>query len=294
MLVEVAPLVFENSSFALKGGTAINLFLRDMPRLSVDLVLVFTNHQAPRAEALSAINEGLRAIRDRLLDRGFDVQAVSVKDMGETKLLVRRDDLAVKIEVNTGIRGTIHPTRIASLTPAASDALMADLELPLLSPEEIYGGKLVAAMDRQHPRDLFDVMELFEHGGVTPQIRRAFVVYLASHNRPLHEVLFPRPKDIRLPYEGSFAGMTRALVSLDALLETREKLFRELPASLDADERDFLRTLALAQPDWLLFGIPHLKELPAIRWRLQNLEILEQTQPDKLREMAAALDAGLG
>jgi predicted nucleotidyltransferase component of viral defense system len=83
---------------------------------------------------------------------------------------------------------------------------MADLELSLLSPEEIYGGKLVAAMDRQHPRDLFDVRELFEHGGVTPEIRRAFVVHLASHNRPLHEVLFPQPKDIRLAHEGSFAG----------------------------------------------------------------------------------------
>ena len=155
---------------------------------------------------------------------------------------------------------------------------MADLALPLLSTEEIYGGKLVAAMDRQHPRDLFDAMELFEHGGVTPEIRRAFVVYLASHNRPLHEVLFPQPKDIRLAYEGSFAGMTNEAVSLDALLETREKLFRESPASLDANERDFLRTLALARPDWSLLGIPHLEELPAIRWRLQNLRELS-TEP---------------
>jgi predicted nucleotidyltransferase component of viral defense system len=289
LLVEVAPLVFEGGGFALKGGTAINLFLREMPRLSVDLDLVFTNHQMPRAEALEAINEGLRASRDRLLKRGFNVQAVSASDRGETKLLVRRDDLAVKVEVNTVIRGTIHPTRIVSLTPAASDALMADLALPLLSPEETYGGKLVAAMDRQHPRDLFDVMELFEHGGITPEIRRAFVVYLASHNRPLHEVLFPQPKDIHLAYEGSFAGMTKEAVSLDALLETREKLFRELPASLDANERDFLRTLALARPDWSLLGIPHLEELPAIRWRLQNLETLARKQPQRLKALADVL-----
>ena len=119
-------------------------------------------------------------------------------------------------------------------TAAASDALMADLELPLLSSEDIYGGKLVAAMDRQHPRDLFDVMELFAHGGITPAIRRAFVVYLASHNRTLHEVLFPTPKDISLAYEGSFTGMTTEPVTLAALLETRERLFRELPAALDA------------------------------------------------------------
>lgn len=294
LLVEVAPLVFEGGDFALKGGTAINLFLREMPRLSVDLDLVFTNHQMPRPEALAAINEGLRASRDRLLNRGFNVQAVSASEMGETKLLVRRDDLAVKIEVNTVIRGTIHPTRIVSLTPTACDALMADLELPLLSTEEIYGGKLVAAMDRQHPRDLFDVMQLFEHGGVTPEIRRAFVVYLASHNRPLHEVLFPQPKDIRLAYEGSFAGMTNEAVSLDALLETREKLFREFPASLVANERDFLRTLALARPDWSLLGIPHLEELPAIRWRLQNLRELARSQPGKLHALADALARRLG
>ena len=155
----------------------------------------------------------------------------------ETKLLVQRDDLFVKIEVNRVIRGTVHPTQMMSLIPAASDALMADLELPLLSPEEIYGGKLVAAMDRQHPRDLFDVMELFAHGGVTPEIRRGFLVYLASHNRTLHEVLFPTPKDIRLAYEGSFAGMTMEPVPIGALLETRENLFRELPAALDPNER---------------------------------------------------------
>ncbi|MDA0204750.1 MAG: nucleotidyl transferase AbiEii/AbiGii toxin family protein [Acidobacteria bacterium] len=294
LLVEAAPLVFEGGGFALKGGTAINLFLREMPRLSVDLDLVFTNHHMPRAEALAAINGALRASRDRLVKRGLKVQALSTGDLGETKLLVRRDDLAVKIEVNTVIRGTIHPTRTMSLSLAASDALMADLELPLLSPEEIYGGKLVAAMDRQHPRDLFDVMELFGHGGVTPEIRRAFVVYLASHNRPLYEVLFPKPKDIRLAYEGSFAGMTREPVSLDALMATSEKLLRELPDSLDTYERDFLRTLARSQPDWSRLGIPHLAELPAIRWRIQNVEALGRTQPARLRTLADALDARLG
>jgi len=294
LMVEIAPLVFEGGGFALKGGTAINLFLRELPRLSVDLDLVFTNHRLPREEALTAINGELRAARNRLLKRGFNVQAMSTSDLGETKLLVRRDDLSVKVEVNTVIRGTVHPDRMMSLSPAASDALMADLELPLLSPEEIYGGKLVAAMDRQHPRDLFDVMELFEHGGITPEIRRAFVVYLSSHNRPLHEVLFPKPKDIRLVYEGSFAGMTREAVPLDTLLETREKLFRELPASLDANERDFLRTLALARPDWSLLGISHLEELPAICWRLQNLETLARKQPERLKALANALDRLLG
>lgn len=293
LLTEIAPLVFESGLFALKGGTAINLFLREMPRLSVDLDLVFTDHRLPRPEALTAINEALRAAARQLARRGLKVQVVSVADMGETRLLVQRDDLSVKIEVNTVIRGTVYPTQTRALTAAASDALMADLELPLLSLEDIYGGKLVAAMDRQHPRDLFDVMELFAHGGITPGIRRCFVVYLASHNRTFHEVLFPTPKDIRLAYEGSFAGMTTESVTLDALVEARQRLFRELPAALDANERELLRTLARAEPDWSLLPIPHLEELPAIRWRLHHLQQLARDSPARLRALCEALDQRL-
>jgi predicted nucleotidyltransferase component of viral defense system len=293
-LVEIAPVVFEGGSFALKGGTAINLFFRELPRLSVDLDLVFPNHRLPRAEALAVITEALRVARSRLAKRGLKVHPVSAADMGETKLVVQRDDLPVKIEVNTVIRGTVHPTQTRALTASASNALMADLDLPLLSEEDVYGSKLVAAMDRQHPRDLFDVRELFAHGGVTPGIRRCFVVYLASHNRTFHEVLFPTPKDIRLAYEGSFVGMTAEHVTLEALVETRERLFRELPAALDAHEREFLRTLVRAEPDWSLLQIPHLEELPAIRWRLQNLQQLSREDPTRHRGLCDALDERLG
>jgi len=291
LLTEIAPVVFESGIFALKGGTAINLFLREMPRLSIDLDLVFTDHRIPRTEALAAINAALRAGRDRLGKRGFKVHTTSAADMGETKLLVQRDELLVKVEVNTVIRGAVHPVQLAALTAAASDALMVDLELTLLSTEDIYGGKLVAAMDRQHPRDLFDVMELFNHGGITPGIRRAFVVYLASHNRAIHEVLFPTPKDIELAYTGSFVGLTTKPVRLETLVDTRERLFQELPAALDVNEREFLRSLVRAEPDWSLLDIPHLEELPAIRWRLQNLKQLSRSQPARFLRLAESLDA---
>jgi predicted nucleotidyltransferase component of viral defense system len=102
----------------------------------------------------------------------------------------------VKIEANIVMRGTLYPVQKASLTEVARNLLLADLELPMASMEDVYGGKLVAAMDRQHPRDLFDAMQLFAHEGITPNIRRAFVAYLASHNRPVHEVLFPILRDI--------------------------------------------------------------------------------------------------
>jgi hypothetical protein len=130
------------------------------------------------------------------------------------------------------MRGTVHPVRTASLTPNARETLQADLEIPVVSLEDVYGGKLVAAMDRQHPRDLFDVLQLFAHEGITAGIRRAFVVYLASHNRPVHEVLFPSPRDIRQEFEHNFTGMTAEPVELDALLATRERLMRELQQGL--------------------------------------------------------------
>ena len=135
-----------------------------------------------------------------------------------------------------------------------------------------------------------DVMQLFEHEGITPGIRRAFVVYLASHNRPFHEVLFSTPLDIRLEYERTFVGMTTEPVTLERLLDTRARLQRELPAALDNAEREFLRTLARAEPDWSLLDIPHLEELPAVRWKLQNLQQLAISNTKKFDQMVSALD----
>jgi len=292
LLTQVAPLVFVDDSFALKGGTAINLFVRDMPRLSVDLDLVFRDHKLPREQALLRINEAIRRAAERLTRRGFQTHAL-VADAGETKLLVRRGHIELKIEVNFVMRGTVQPVRRASLTPVARDVLMADLDIPVVSLEDVYGGKLVAALDRQHPRDLFDVMQLFAHEGITPGIRRAFVVYLASHNRPVHEVLFPSLRDIQHDYVHNFSGMTAEPAPLDALLAARQRMLRELQQGLDEDERRFLLSLVAGTPDWSLLGIAHLEHLPGIRWKLHNLEQLRKANAKKFAEQADALAARL-
>ena len=292
LLTQVAPLVLMDDTFALKGGTAINLFVRDMPRLSVDLDLVFPDHTLPRDEALARINEAVRGAAERLAKRGFQTHA-PMAAAGETKLLVRRGPVQVKIEVNFVMRGTVRPVHQASLTPTARDVLMADLEIPVVSLEDMYGGKLVAALDRQHPRDLFDVMQLFAHEGITPGIRRAFVVYLASSNRPVHEVLFPPLRDIRHDFEHNFQGMTAEPVPLDALLAARELMVREIQQGLDEDERRFLLSLVAGAPEWALLGIDQLEHLPGVRWKLQNLAQLQKTNPKKFAEQAALLAARL-
>jgi predicted nucleotidyltransferase component of viral defense system len=290
LITRVAPLVFFDDTFALKGGTAINLFVRDMPRLSVDLDLVFPNHTLPREEALRRINTTIHESVKRLRKQSFQTHAVAAADAGETKLTVRRDRLEIKIEVNFVLRGTIHPVRVASLTPTARETLQADLEIPVVSLEDMYGGKLVAAMDRQHPRDLFDVMQLFAHEGITADIRRAFVIYLASHNRPVHEVLFPGLRDIRNEYESNFKGMTEEPVELEALLAARDRMIQELQQGLGAEECRFLLSLVAAEPEWSLLGVERLEQLPGLRWKLQNLKQLRNANPKKFREQSDALD----
>lgn len=292
LLIQLAPLVFVDDTFALKGGTAINLFVRDMPRLSVDLDLVFPDHTLPRDEALARINEAVRQAAERLKRRGLQVHAPAAA-AGETKLLVQRGPVQVKIEVNFVMRGTVRPVRQASLTPTARDVLLADLEIPVVSLEDVYGGKLVAALDRQHPRDLFDVMQLFAHEGITPGIRRAFVVYLASSNRPVHEVLFPPLRDIQYDFTHNFHGMTAEPVPLDALLAARERLVREIPLGLDEEERRFLLSLVAGTPEWARLGIDHLEHLPGVRWKLQNLAQLQRNNAKKFAEQADLLASRL-
>ena len=292
LLIQVAPLVFVDDQFGLKGGTAINLFLRDMPRLSVDLDLVFTDHTIGRNEAIARINAAVRDAADRLRARRLEVYVPGAGSDGETKLMVRSGAAEVKVEINTVMRGTVHRVRRASLTPLARDTLLADIEIPVLASEDVYGGKLVAALDRQHPRDLFDVMELFKHEGITPGIRRSFVVYLVSHNRPVHEVLFPELRDIQMDYERNFIGMTSQPTELAELLETRDRMIYELHAGLDANERRFLLSLVTAQPEWELLGIPHVSELPAVRWKLQNLARLQRERAEQFELSTRRLPVG--
>jgi hypothetical protein len=279
LLLEVAPEVFHDPVFALKGGTAINLFLHDMPRLSVDLDLVYTDHSADRDEALQHIGAALAAASATLESRGIHCERGSSAE--ETKLFVERARVRVKIEINHVFRGTVLPVVSRPLSENGQSTFFTDIELPVLDPDEIYGSKLVAAMDRQHPRDLFDVLGLYARNGLTPRIVECFVCYLAGHNRPIHEVLFANPIDITRAYSSEFAGMTRESLALDELLQVRTRLFSELPSALTAKHRDFLLGLLRCEPDWSLMHCPHLKDMPAIRWKLANLQRLREANPGK-------------
>jgi len=291
LLLETAPHVFRSSRFALKGGTALNLFVRDLPRLSVDIDIVYIDHRPSRDEALKEISDELAGIMKRLDAIDIQSEFLRTKTGDEVKILVQRAGSQVKVEVNFIFRGTVLPVQSRRLSDVAREQFTTELSLPLLAESELYGSKLVAALDRQHPRDFFDVRGLFLDSGLTPEIVECFVCYLAGHNRPIHEVLFSRDIDLAGPYESEFQGMTREEISLGELADARNRLRAELSAALTESQKSFLLSLAVGEPDWNLISCIHLAELPAIRWKLENLARLKklnstkfQLQADELRK----------
>jgi len=198
---------------------------------------------------------------------------------------------AINLEINHVFRGSLRPATLSSLKPVVEDQFLLELELPLLASEELYGSKIVAALDRQHPRDLFDLLGLYDEGGLSDGVVECFVSYLAGHNRPIHEVLFARKADVSRAYVNEFRGMTREPIELNVLLEVRERLFAELPAALTLAHRSFLLGLAAAEPDWDLMACPHLGDMPALRWKLRNLENLRTTNRRKFEGQAEQLSS---
>ena len=294
LLLEAIPVLFKEPKFAMKGGTAINLFVQDLPRLSVDIDVVFTDHTASREAALRRIGAALEVARNELNRRGLQAESPARAQGDESKLFLRRGRQQVKVEVNQVFRGTILPVRTLALTPESRRLFTTEVEAPVLATAELYGGKLVAALDRQHPRDLFDVHCLFESGGLTGEMVECFVGYLAGHNRPVHEVLFSRDQDLAATFENEFQGMARTPVDLDSLVAARHRLRRELGALLTEKHREFLMGLVQGEPKWELMQCGHLAELPAIRWKLQNLAKLKRSSPQKYARQSAELRAKFG
>lgn len=152
---------------------------------------------------------------------------------------------------------------------------------------DLYAGKIVAAFDRQHPRDLFDVRGLLVNEGVSDELRRAFLVYVISHNRPMAEVLAPTRKPLREEFARGFAGMTQAPVALADLEAAREAIIAAMVADMPEDHRRFLVGFKRSEPDWELLGIPQAQHLPPVMWKQRNLAKL----PDaKRRELTDSLE----
>lgn len=290
LLIKILPVIATESTFALKGGTAINLFVRNFPRLSVDIDLAYLPLE-PRNDALVNVKAALLRITD-LINTQVDTRAV-LQDhkVDELRIIVTSLGGTIKVEVSPVARGALHQPSILSVQPSVEDEF-GYAEIQVVSLPDLYGGKLCAAMDRQHPRDLFDVRMLLAEEGISRDIFVGFLTYVLSHQRPINEVMDPNWKPLDEIFQTEFDGMTLVNIELEDLIEVRSAMMTALQAHFTEKDREFLLSFKQGHPDWALFDYPNAEGLPAIRWKLQNIAQLAKNR-DKYTEQLSKLEVVL-
>lgn len=276
LLLQVLPFISRADVFALKGGTAINFFIRDLPRLSVDIDLTYLPVKG-RKESLQEIRRGIERIADEIKQRLAHLRVSSQTGGGTlSKLFIQDGDAQVKLEVNTVLRGAIFGPEHMELSARMQQDYEMFVSVQTLSFEDLYGGKLCAALDRQHPRDLFDVRLLLSNEGITDGVRKAFLGYLISHSRPISELLHPNVKPIDRLYSQEFSGMSREGDLLEELKQVQSSLAGRILHELTSDEKHFLMSFKRGTPQWDVMDLPMLKELPAVKWKLLNISRMDR------------------
>ena len=279
LLMDVLPFVAEERSFALKGGTAINLFVRDLPRLSVDIDLTYVPVH-DRTTSLAKVGRALERIASAIERQKKHIRVDRVRAEGEVvKLLVWRGRIRVKIEVSPVLRGCVREPTMRAVSPSV-EAEFGYIEVPVVHLYDLYAGKLCAALDRQHPRDLFDVRILLEQEGVDKELFEVFIVYVLSGDRSLADMLAPARQPIASVFEEQFRGMALRPVTVEELEQTRDRMIALIQSKLTDRQREFLLSFKRGEPDWDRLGVAGVADLPAVQWKLLNVRKMTRAKRD--------------
>jgi len=291
LLLRVAPEISRFEEFALHGGTAINLFHHNMPRLSVDIDLTYIPF-GERKKDLSTISSLLKALSDRLKKNipGIRTQT-KVQEGEEIKLFCTLGSATIKVEVNTVNRGIVNSTEQRPLCNAAQEQYESFFEMNLVPEEQLFGGKIVAALDRQHPRDLFDTMKFLDRKGLDEKILSGFLFCLFSSNRPFNEILQPNLLNQENTLDYQFKGMSNQKFTYQMFSYERDRLINSINKQLTAQQKNMIINVAIGQPDWI-YG--DWSGFPGIAWKLRNIEILKRENPNKFKSQIESLEKVLG
>ena len=287
LLLNVIPEIAKESCFALHGGTAINLFVRDMPRLSIDVDLTYIPIE-DRISSLQNISDALERAKKHIEKAVPHITVLHRIDAA--KLLVSVPGAAIKIEVNTVIRGILREPIKLTLNSKAQDAFEVFSAINVVPIGQLYGGKICAALDRQHPRDLFDVKYLLQNEGITNEIKEGFLLCLLCSDRPIHEVLSPNFLDQRAAMDNQFSGMSDEDFNYEEYEAIRKQLVQVIHQSLTHQDKEFLLNIKNLTPDWTQYNF---ERFPAVIWKLQNLQKLKDKNPKKHQELYEALKRNL-
>jgi hypothetical protein len=189
----------------------------------------------------------------------------------------------VKIEVSPVLRGCVREPTVRGVSPAV-EAQFGYIEVPVVHLDDLYAGKLCAALDRQHPRDLFDVQLLLKHEGINDGLLEVFVVYLLSSDRSLADMLAPNRQPLATIFEEQFRGMALTPVTVKELEQTRETMISLIRSKLTERQRQFLLSFKRGEPDWGLLNLTGAADLPAVQWKLQNVRRMAPTKREQALE----------
>ena len=284
LLLQVLPEVAKETCFALHGGTAINLFIREMPRLSVDIDLTYIPIE-DRSISLKNIIEALSSIKTNIERVVLKVKITLKEEI--LKLLITTTKAQIKIEVNQINRGVLGEIVELPLCENAQEEFNAFCAISVVSLGQLYGGKICAALDRQHPRDLFDVKYLLQNEGFTNDIKKGFVLCLLSSNRPLNEMLQPNLIDQQETMVNQFEGMSSESFTYEDFEASRAQLIETIHRNLTAKDKEFLLSFNNLTPDWSIYDF---ERFPAVQWKLQNLKMLKTKNLEKFNKFKVFLE----
>ena len=284
LLLSVLPEIAKEKCFALHGGTAINLFVREMPRLSVDIDLTYLPIEE-RVSSLEKIEAALDRIKEQVLRVIPSVQIHHQKAV--SKLQVSNEGLQVKVEVNQINRGVLSEPIEFPLCETAQQQFDAFCTMPVVPFGQLYGGKICAALDRQHPRDIFDVKYLLQNEGINEEIKNGFLLLALSSKRPVHELLQPNLQNQQSAFENQFSGMTANPFTYEDFETTRNHLVTKISESWNESDKQFLIGFSKLEPDW---GIHDFEKFPSVQWKIQNLTRFKKSNPNKYKEQVEMLE----
>lgn len=283
LLLAVIPEVSKEKCFALHGGTAINLFIRNMPRLSVDIDLTYVPIEE-REVSITKINGALQRIKTSIESV---VPAVSITHLpSDLKLLISTKKASIKLEVNQIKRGVYAPPFEAVLCETAQIEFDTFCTVPIVPIGQLYGGKICAALARQHPRDLFDAKFILDDEGFSEEVKKGFILCLLGGDKPIHEIISPNIIDQRSAMENQFAGMTEERFTYHDFEETLIRLISSIQGQLTEYDREFILGINRLEPDWSQYPF---QEFPSVRWKLMNIKALKENNEKKYMEHYNAL-----
>lgn len=284
LLLKILPFVTDEDCFAIHGGTAINLFVKNLYRLSVDIDVTYIPVE-DRNTSLKRINEALVRIADRVKRRFRDVRVIPRLDI--SKITCESRGCQVKIEVNQTKRGLVCGSAVLRpLCEKAQSMFGMEVDARIVSIPQLYGGKISAALSRQHPRDLFDVKQM---DIPMTDVKEGLIFCLLGSDRPIHESFAPNLIDQHDAMERQFSGMSEIPFTYNDFEATREKLVNDVNSVMTEDDKRFLISFEELTTDWENIPYSSFKEYPSVRWKMQNLQKLKASNPKKLKAEADKL-----